>query len=561
MIMTDKYIQLNTEKIPAVYKAGKKSMVDESKLLPTTVTGDGFVHLDDVSEIPHEVSIKTWSKNLLDINSTPVSLQGVEYTIDNSALIIKPTIDTRLPRIVYELKVKKNTTYAISGDFEMVNHEDYKGVSQFVIRTGAKNGSYLLSINLYFTGETTSTKKIGMTFNSGDYETLYAWFYFDTTVNEDGYGNSYAIYSDFQIEEGTVATPYVPYGETSASVTVLGRNLFDVSNLKATTGTYGLYPIPIPKWRLTLFDKDTSVDMTGVKYGIGRLVDGRLDAWTWFQERGETSDINRSTNGRFGELCNNLMIYPNNAETIEKITKRFDIMVTAETDIPYIYESYSSFEVTAPTTIKSVSPYMNFISNNPLEVRYNKSWGMQKAYDDHWDDVQCGGKRTNYYMAFCGEGWTGGNFKPKYPMLNLTECAYISHSSKITHFPILDLSNCSNTNQCFNSSQYLRYLEKIIVSNKTSFTGSTFNAEHITEIRFEGEIASSLSFVSDCLTKESIKSIFNALSTVTSGLTLSMRVRSVNQAFETSYKAMDGSTSSEWLNLIATRNNWTISLI
>ncbi len=43
--------------IENVYEAGKKSMVDESKLLPTTVSGS-YIFLDDVSEVPHEVKCK-----------------------------------------------------------------------------------------------------------------------------------------------------------------------------------------------------------------------------------------------------------------------------------------------------------------------------------------------------------------------------------------------------------------------------------------------------------------------------------------------------------------------
>lgn len=44
--------------IDEVYEVGKKSMIDESKLLPTTITGNGFVYLNDLSEIPHEVTVQ-----------------------------------------------------------------------------------------------------------------------------------------------------------------------------------------------------------------------------------------------------------------------------------------------------------------------------------------------------------------------------------------------------------------------------------------------------------------------------------------------------------------------
>lgn len=63
------------------------------------------------------------------------------------------------------------------------------------------------------------------------------------------------------------------------------------------------------------------------------------------------------------------------------------------------------------------------------------------------------------------------------------------------------------------------------------------------------------------LSKPSITSIINCLSTTTSGLTVTLSKTAVNNAFETSEGVADGSTSQEWLNLVATKTNWTISLV
>ena len=48
-----------------VYKAGQSSMVDESKIIEKTVSGE-YISVDDVSEIPHDVKVKLTSggKNL-----------------------------------------------------------------------------------------------------------------------------------------------------------------------------------------------------------------------------------------------------------------------------------------------------------------------------------------------------------------------------------------------------------------------------------------------------------------------------------------------------------------
>ena len=82
------------------------------------------------------------------------------------------------------------------------------------------------------------------------------------------------------------------------------------------------------------------------------------------------------------------------------------------------------------------------------------------------------------------------------------------------------------------------------------------------EIKYNGNtIASSLDMKScTLLSKASITSIINALSSTTSGLTVTLSKTAVNTAFETESGGADGSTSQEWLALATTKSNWTISL-
>jgi hypothetical protein len=81
-------------------------------------------------------------------------------------------------------------------------------------------------------------------------------------------------------------------------------------------------------------------------------------------------------------------------------------------------------------------------------------------------------------------------------------------------------------------------------------------------IRVRGRIVKSTNFQwSTKLSKDSIISIINALSTTTSGLSITLSKVAVNKAFETSEGANDGSTSAEWLNLIATRPNVSFNLV
>ena len=68
-----------------MYAAGKASMVDESKLIPTTVTGT-TISVNDVSKLPHNVSCKVESLNLFQPTLPSQTLYGVTITknADNS---------------------------------------------------------------------------------------------------------------------------------------------------------------------------------------------------------------------------------------------------------------------------------------------------------------------------------------------------------------------------------------------------------------------------------------------------------------------------------------------
>ena len=76
----------------------------------------------------------------------------------------------------------------------------------------------------------------------------------------------------------------------------------------------------------------------------------------------------------------------------------------------------------------------------------------------------------------------------------------------------------------------------------------------------QGKINVSISFEWLALDKANTTSIINALSDTASGQTLTLNLAAVNTAFETSSGAKDGSTSTKFAALIATKTNWTIVL-
>lgn len=211
--------------------------------------------------------------------------------------------------------------------------------------------------------------------------------------------------------------------------------------------------------------------------------------------------------------------------------------------------------------------------------------GKKAEYDAFWDSFQQNGARKDYQYAFTNTGWNDITFKPKYDIICLGYgCTNMFWSAQITNLeerlkemgvildtsenhyfasmfqnaitvviPELDLRIASNMTMTFFNCK-AKTIRNLIVSENTKFLNNTFqNFESLEEIRFEGVMGQNglnLQY-SPKLSKASIESIINALSTNTSGLTVTLSQEAVNNAF----------TAEEWAALIATRTNWTISLV
>ena len=221
--------------------------------------------------------------------------------------------------------------------------------------------------------------------------------------------------------------------------------------------------------------------------------------------------------------------------------------------------------------------------------------GKKAEYDAFWDSYQFGSdgvQKTYLAYFFAGQGWNDRNFKPKYDIkpvgtapgmfrhLNVTnlkqtliDCGVILDTSKATNLqyafgygsftklPKIDMSQSTNNDGIFVDDP-VEEIDEIVVSNKTTFTATSFRCKSLRHMPVSGVISQNNFNVSACtlLDKISITSIINALSTSTSGLTVTLSNAAVNTAFETSTGAADGATSAEWLALENTKKNWTITL-
>lgn len=229
------------------------------------------------------------------------------------------------------------------------------------------------------------------------------------------------------------------------------------------------------------------------------------------------------------------------------------------------------------------------------------TFGSQMEYDKFWDNYQNKGRRRNYNFAFYGSCWNDIIFRPKYDIIIgddgnvLTQMFVGSHitnlvdilkacgvkidcsayhgsntvalftSSTITHIPELDLTGAYNgIGNCFSLCKNLQSIEKIILKNDGSQTISSAAFQECTALKrllFEGVIGSNMDIHWSPLSKDSILSIFTALSDTSDGKTVSFSLSAINKAFETAEGTGDGSTSGEWNDLLKTKLNWTVVLV
>lgn len=205
-------------------------------------------------------------------------------------------------------------------------------------------------------------------------------------------------------------------------------------------------------------------------------------------------------------------------------------------------------------------------------IEVGKAEGEKSEYDRFWDNYQDYGNPKDYSCAF-SSSWTEEIFKPKYDIIptnaymmfrgnqmnidlvehlkNLgitldlskaTGTQYLFNTSSFTRIGVVDVSGSTNSSpldSTFTNCKNLVTIDKIIP--KVSFVGynsfnSTFNnCISLVNITFGGTIETNglnLQY-SINLSHDSIVSIINALSSETSGKSITLSKHSVERAFST----------------------------
>ena len=181
--------------------------------------------------------------------------------------------------------------------------------------------------------------------------------------------------------------------------------------------------------------------------------------------------------------------------------------------------------------------------------------GRQAEYDAFWDALQNNGEPANYYYAFAYDRFGEPEYNPKYPILcstGTTPAQAIFYSNKLISDTKVEVIAQGNANNCFYQMSNCHTIRKFTVSESSSLNGTFAGCTSLVNIEVGGAIGTNVSFeVCDLPSKASIKSIVDALSAATSGRTLTLSKTAKEAAF----------TDEEWSALIATKSNWTISLV
>ena len=125
----------------------------------------------------------------------------------------------------------------------------------------------------------------------------------------------------------------------------------------------------------------------------------------------------------------------------------------------------------------------------------------------------------------------------------------------LTHVPDLNWAAQSAYTATFQNCSRLVTIDVLRVKESTTFDSTFYNCRALVDITFEGSIGQNITFeFSVVLSKASIKGIIEHLSDSASGKTLTLTTEAVTAAF-------GSTTATEWTNLVATKSNWTITLI
>lgn len=183
--------------------------------------------------------------------------------------------------------------------------------------------------------------------------------------------------------------------------------------------------------------------------------------------------------------------------------------------------------------------------------------GKQSERQALWGVFQNNGGEMNYEYAFAFNRFTDETYNPPHSIVcsNVTTGgAFIYYNNGYITDTKVPIYVCNSATSMFRNSAVVT-IRKLVVTDKVTYNTTFTGCYDLENIIIEGTIAYNINF-GDCakLTKASITSAMNALSSITSGKSITFSEKAIKNAF-------GDSTSEEWIALRESKPNWTISFI
>lgn len=231
------------------------------------------------------------------------------------------------------------------------------------------------------------------------------------------------------------------------------------------------------------------------------------------------------------------------------------------------------------------------------QTLYGTDTGGKSYYDEFWDAYQDNGNRGISPYQYSTPAWDESTFYPKYDLIarsNTYGCFYsfgvrdfvkrikelglvfdtskatlidvLFNGSYCTTIPYVSAASAKTAINTFRSCSYLVSIEGFEVHENLTYSDTFTGCSLLENLTIEGTIGQNglnLQW-STKLSYDSIKSILDALSRTTTGLSITLSKAAVDKAFESSEGANDGSTSgqSEFVYYLHYEiPNWTVNLI
>lgn len=360
--------------IPEDYQVMEAKVNQLANAIKGNLSG-AVVFVDDVSPVEHNPSVKVHGKNLLNPVGESKTQNGVTFTNNgNGTFSVKGTSTTPttfdLTNLVdYPIHLKKGKTYTQS--VEIIEGE---GASHHIVPSVVDDSGTV--IYNYFNGNETQTA-------DKDYKINSYSFYIGTNVTVN-------FTFRVQLEEGSVATDYEPYIDTSTvKVRRCGKNVFEVTattrtinGVTCTVNENGSVTVNGTATKDTFIGLGNFCPIVGEKYHLSGSPDGSgFDTHMLFIHNNTTgADIYDLGNGKTfsgnsgeqglsiamydGNTANNLVFYP--------------MIVCGEEGGDF--EKYNGTEHTPSSDgtvegITSLSPNMTILTDTEgviVECEYNK---------------------------------------------------------------------------------------------------------------------------------------------------------------------------------------------